>query len=445
MSAQPPAKEAAPCEYAGILGDSSESDQEPSPEDHLAASWENLPILERLGLSIGTEMTEEEVESAFTQLALAFRGNQYTLAQRLQAEEHDRTVAQENLNLELESARDTLRSLRGRCVDAERSEMLSCIEASLGTVLDGVSDIIAAAEMLGVVHQEARVCCSVEIMEVHVEHLKRQHAVESAELLETRKRLHRSRGRNHSDSGKEQFHQTVQCNKIVHTRKGCVLTDGFLNTEEGDVRNRFVRRDSLQTLTRRRVSVTLIPTGSQLSDLETKFQEGCRAGADTDTQGPEVGSVNQASRPPEMMSPLAIPSPHSTLLIRQSSTQSSQSLEDESERAPHTSSLQMTLRHRRRSAVLEREAEAEGSGLESATGSRAGSIVGTAEPSELSMAESVFTSEPRVVLSEQNLRVSWLSYCLWVLVVLLLLALSFFILLGFLLWGLRVPHHSPSF
>eukprot|EP00063_Salmo_salar_P012511 XP_013987346.1 PREDICTED: uncharacterized protein LOC106565119 [Salmo salar] len=411
----PPAKEATPCEYAGILGDSSESDQEPSPEDQLAASWENLPILERLGLGIGTEMTEEEVESAFTQLALAFRCDRYTLAQRLQAEEHDRTVAQENLNLELESARDTLQSLRGRCVDTERSEMLSCIEASLDTVLDGVSDIIAAAEMLGVVHQEARVCCSVEIMEVHVEHLKRRHAVESAELLETRKRLHRSRGRNHSDS------------------------------EEGDVRNRFVRRDSLQTLTRRRVSVTLIPTGSQLSDLDTKFQEGCRAGADTDSQGPEVGSVNQASRPSEMMSPLAIPSPHSTLLIRQSSTQSSQSLEDESERAPHTSSLQMTLRHRRRSAVLEGEAEAEGSGVESATGSRAGSIAGTAEPSELSMADSVFTSEPLEVLSEQNLLASWLSYCRWVLVVLLLLALSFFILLGFLLWGLRVPHHSPSF
>ncbi|XP_023841382.1 uncharacterized protein [Salvelinus sp. IW2-2015] len=214
-----------------------------------------------------------------------------------------------------------------------------------------------------------------------------------------------------------------------------------LNAEEGDVRNRFVRRDSLQTLTRRRVSVTLIPTGSQLSDLETKFQEGCRAGADTDSQGPEVGSVNQASRPSEMMSPLAIPSPHSTLLIRQSSTQSSQSLEDESERAPHTSSLQMTLRHRRRSAVLECDAEAEGSGVESATGS----IAGTAEPNELSMAESVITSEPLVVLSEQNPRASWLSYCRWVLVVLLLLALSFFILLGFLLWGLRVPHHSPSF
>ncbi|CDQ74508.1 unnamed protein product [Oncorhynchus mykiss] len=202
---------ATPCEYAGILGDSSDSDEEPSPEDQLAISWEHLPILERLGLSSGTEMTEKEVENAFTQLALAFRCDQYTLTQRLQAEEHDRTVAQENLILELEQTRNTLQYLRGRCVDAE---MLSRIEASLDTVLDGVSDIITAAEMLGAVHQEARVCHSVEMMGIHVEHLKRRHAVERSELLETRKCFHRSRGRRHSDS------------------------------EDGDVRHLFARRDS---------------------------------------------------------------------------------------------------------------------------------------------------------------------------------------------------------
>lgn len=36
--------------------------------------------------------------------------------------------------------------------------MLSRIEASLDTVLDGVSDIIAAAEMLGTVHQVKLSC-----------------------------------------------------------------------------------------------------------------------------------------------------------------------------------------------------------------------------------------------------------------------------------------------
>ncbi|KAK6321074.1 hypothetical protein J4Q44_G00080500 [Coregonus suidteri] len=412
------AQEATPCEYAGILGDSSDSDEETSPEDQLAFSWKNLPILERLGLSSGTEMTEEEVESEFTQFALAFRCDQYTLTQRLQAEEHDRTVAQENLNLELERTRNTLQYLKGRCVDAELSEMLSRIEASLDTVLDGVSDIITAAEMLGTVHQEARVCRSVEMMGVHVEHLKRRHAVERAELLETRKYFHRSRGRRHSDS------------------------------EDGEVRHLFVRRDSQQTLLRRRVSVTLIPTGSQLSDLETKFQEGCMASADTDSQGPEWGSVNQASRPSEM-SPLASPSPHhAPLLLRQSSTQSSQSLEEESEVAPHTNSLQMTRRHRRGSAIVAREAsseEAEAKGSRAGSGRWAGSLAGTSEPSELSscMAESVCTTEPPVVLSVQRPLATWLSYWTWM--VLLLLALYFVLLLGFLLWGLKVPHHSSSF
>ncbi|XP_020337846.2 lymphoid-restricted membrane protein isoform X1 [Oncorhynchus kisutch] len=396
------AQKATPCEYAGILGDSSDSDEEPSPEDQLAISWEHLPILERLGLSSGTEMTEKEVENAFTQLALAFRCDQYTLTQRLQAEEHDRTVAQENLILELEQTRNTLQYLRGRCLDAE---MLSRIEASLDTVLDSVSDIITAAEMLGTVHQEARVCHSVEMMGIHVEHLKRRHAVERSELLETRKCFHRSRGRRHSDS------------------------------EDGDVRHLFARRDSQHTLLRRRVSVTLIPTGSQLRDLETKFQEGCRASAATDSQGPEGGSVNQASRPSEM-------SPHHTpLLLRQSSTQSSQSLEEESEVAPHTSSLQMTLHHRRRSAIVTHEASSEeakakesraGSGV--GTGSGAGSGAGTSKTT------TVCTTEPLVVLSEQRLLATWLSYWMWM--VLLLLALYFFLLLGFLLWGLKVPHRS---
>ena len=50
---------------------------------------------------------------------MAFRCDQYTLSQRLQAEEHDRAVAQENLTLELQQARESLEvSLgeeRGQC------------------------------------------------------------------------------------------------------------------------------------------------------------------------------------------------------------------------------------------------------------------------------------------------------------------------------------------
>lgn len=47
-------------------------------------------------------------QSAFFQFAMAFRCDQYTLPQRLQAEEHGRAVAQDNLQMELKHTRDTL-------------------------------------------------------------------------------------------------------------------------------------------------------------------------------------------------------------------------------------------------------------------------------------------------------------------------------------------------
>ncbi|XP_062302512.1 uncharacterized protein si:ch73-352p18.4 isoform X2 [Osmerus eperlanus] len=268
MSAQLP-HESAQCEYAGILGDSDDSDEEPCPSDKLAVAWDDLPILERLGLTSGADMTEEEVESEFSKLAMAFRCDQYTLSQRLQAEEHDRVIAQENLTLELQRARDSLEALRGRCADSERSHMLSCIDTSLDTVLGSMEDIISTAEMLGAVHQEARVSCSVELMQTHMQHLRLRHSAHNVQLQETRKLLHRCRGRIHSDSA-----------------------------EDGDVRQLFVRQGSQQHLMRRRVSVTLLPTQAQLSDLEVRFMEGCRAGGDTDSQGPTEDAVSHTTRTP---------------------------------------------------------------------------------------------------------------------------------------------------
>lgn len=47
-------------------------------------------------------------QSAFSQIALALRSDQYTLKQRLQAEEHARNLAEENVQLELTRGRETL-------------------------------------------------------------------------------------------------------------------------------------------------------------------------------------------------------------------------------------------------------------------------------------------------------------------------------------------------
>ncbi|KAJ8265871.1 hypothetical protein COCON_G00149700 [Conger conger] len=189
-----------PSESLGQMEDSEEdSEQELGQEDLLGASWDELSILERLGLN-SAEMTEDEVEGAFSQLALAFRCDQYTLKKRLLAEEHARNLAEENVHLELERGKELLQSLKALCLDSKRSKMLQRLELCLSILGGTVERIANTAELLGAVHQEARVSRAVELMVAHVENLKWQHIRDRAELEETRKQLQRSsRSRQLSD------------------------------------------------------------------------------------------------------------------------------------------------------------------------------------------------------------------------------------------------------
>ncbi|XP_067253142.1 inositol 1,4,5-triphosphate receptor associated 1 [Chanodichthys erythropterus] len=235
------------CDYTGILGDSDDSDDDANSKKLLAASWEKLSVMDRLGLKSSVEMTEDEVESAFTQFALGFHCDQYTLTQRLQAERHDRVVAEENLQRELQQTREMLQVLYERLPDVDSREMVQQMTNNLQKLESNVDDVVKTAEMLGAAHQEARVSHAVEIMSVHVEHLKRRHTTESEEMLEVRKLLHRRRGRLHSDS-----------------------TD-----------DRDLFRHSSQQPSRRRVSITFLPTQSELKHLEASFLENCRTNANT--------------------------------------------------------------------------------------------------------------------------------------------------------------------
>ncbi|XP_073701044.1 uncharacterized protein [Garra rufa] len=232
--------------YAGILGDSEDSDDDLHSKNLLAASWESLSIMDRLGLKSTVEMTEEEVESAFTQFALGFHCNQYTLTQRLQAERHDRSVAEENLQRELQQTREILQVLYERLPEVDSKKMVQQMENNLQMLESNMDNVLKTAEMLGAAHQEARFRHAAELMSVHMEHLKKRHATESEELLEVRKLLHRRKGRLHSDS-----------------------TD-----------DRDLFRHSSQQLTRRRVSITFLPSQSELKHLEASFLENCKTSLD---------------------------------------------------------------------------------------------------------------------------------------------------------------------
>ncbi|XP_076857524.1 uncharacterized protein LOC143511762 isoform X2 [Brachyhypopomus gauderio] len=335
MDEQISASEHTHSEYADLWGESEDSDGESSLHPPLAPASEGLSVLERLGLNSCENMTEEEVESAFARFVMAFHCDQHTLTPRLHAEEHDRSVAEQNLRETLQHTRDTLQVLCGRLVESAGRRMVRQMEESLHLLENSIENIITAAENLGAVHQEARVSHAVELMALHMENLQKRHTVESTELLQTRKLLQRNRGRTHSDS-----------------------------TEDGEARQ--MTGDLRQHVTRRRVSVTLIPTQAQLTDLEMKFQESCRMGEMPDSSIQEGSRVKPCWRrvvfPVDMSSDCSPPSSleEPTPAAQLHMPDSTHSQEEQTGSDGFPSPLQVPRRRcRRHSALSEREHSSE--------------------------------------------------------------------------------------
>ncbi|CAB1336779.1 unnamed protein product [Coregonus sp. 'balchen'] len=132
-----------------IVLDSEDSEEESSEEQQPVTPWNDLCIIDRVGLN-SAKMSEEQVE--------------YTLKQRLQAEEHARNLAEENIQLELMRGRETLETLKALCLDSKRSKILQRLELCLDILRGTVERISNTAEVLGAVHQEARVSRAVELM-----------------------------------------------------------------------------------------------------------------------------------------------------------------------------------------------------------------------------------------------------------------------------------------
>ncbi|XP_050973667.1 inositol 1,4,5-triphosphate receptor associated 2 [Labeo rohita] len=166
-----------------------DSEEESRHEDQLALEEPSDDV--RLGPN-SVDMTEEELEAAFSRLSLAFRCDQYTLCQRLETEEHARDNAEDNLRLEVERGKEVLETLKGMCLDIKRAGLLQRLELCLNIIKGTIGRISNTSEVLGAVHQEAKVSRAVELMVAHVEKLKRRHERNSAELEEMKKQMEKS-------------------------------------------------------------------------------------------------------------------------------------------------------------------------------------------------------------------------------------------------------------
>ncbi|CAB1442913.1 unnamed protein product [Pleuronectes platessa] len=224
-----------------LLG-SEDSEEETSQEEPPITCWNELSIIERVGLN-SVEMSEKDLESAFSQISLAFCCDQYTLKQRLQAEEHARNMAEENIQLELTRGRETLETLKGLCLDSKRSQILQKLELSLDILGGTVERISNTAEVLGAVHQEARVSRAVELMVAHVENLRRRHDRNAAEMEETKKMIQ----------------QQNSCRNLIDPRA---------SPDPGDSDSRL--KSFLKTNSRRRISVSIIKSPRQTKEKKKR-------------------------------------------------------------------------------------------------------------------------------------------------------------------------------
>ncbi|XP_043932521.1 inositol 1,4,5-triphosphate receptor associated 2-like isoform X2 [Protopterus annectens] len=171
-------------------------------------------------------------QTAFVHLSLAFKCDMFTLQKRLQIEERSRDVAEDNIRLELQSCRSMVQKLKSFCLDVRRREAIQQLENSLEVLANATERLSHAAEILGAVHQEARVSRAVEIMLRHVENLKRHRIREHTELEEMKRLI------NH----KPMSQQSAEC-------------------QDGELRSRYQIMKSFHqaAAARRRVSIAVIP------------------------------------------------------------------------------------------------------------------------------------------------------------------------------------------
>ncbi|KAG9270745.1 protein MRVI1-like [Astyanax mexicanus] len=388
-----------------------EDDSENGSRQEDLQAWSEMSIMERLGHK-SVDMTEEELEDAFSHLALAFHCDQYTLDQRLQAEEHARNYAEESLKLEVERGQDLLETLKGMCLDIKRAKVIQSLELCLSIIGGTIERIANTAEVLGAVHQqEAKVSRAVELMVAHVENLRCRHERDSAELEEIKKQMQKgSRGRQASEIWEEietfqkpekETHQPSLRRRI----SAAIISKQDQNTQRDAEVNPVPSEEA--------------PDTNKSARINTTDHGGCtetKPGQGNDHQPPdrsslecaaEAGSSAACNCRPVVLDPCTHPSPHQC-----STAEHHKETDMPSMNKPHS-----TLpRHRLKSkAALETSSSG-------AKGSQHSLSVSNTLPTGL-----------------QRSLIQWMLHCHWIIITIYLIVLCSIIILAILVWFLQAP------
>ncbi|XP_016086616.1 lymphoid-restricted membrane protein [Sinocyclocheilus grahami] len=376
--------------------ENSENDSEEGSRHEDQTALEEPSVMVRLGPN-SVDMTEEELEAAFSQLSLAFRCDQYTLCQRLETEEHARDNAEDNLKLEVERGMEVLETLKGMCLDIKRAGLLQRLELCLNIIRGTIGRISNTAEVLGAVHQEAKVNHAVELMVAHVENLKRRHERNSVELEEMKKQMEKS-------------------SRERHVCEQWVGTDAIEKLE----------KDSQKPQLRRRISTNII--AKQIQKQKIKESEAILSSVTNEiceiTKKPDHTDDCQMSRGQVTLVPQELLTSHTATVDAPEETSSAQihpnqtlSLElDPTFVKKHPSSLPVLPHQKlRRKASLERS------------------------HALLKESERYLRDCDRCVISLRRPLMQWMYRCRWIVLVIYLAVLCSIIILAILVWLLQTP------
>uniref|UniRef100_UPI00358E6360 inositol 1,4,5-triphosphate receptor associated 1-like isoform X3 n=1 Tax=Myxine glutinosa TaxID=7769 RepID=UPI00358E6360 len=180
-------------------------------------------------------LNEQEVETAFTRLSLAFQNDKFTLDKRLRLEARARDLVEEDVDQEIENMKWTLQQLELQCQEQVQQELLQQLQQTLQVIRRCYTRLSSQAEMLGAVNQEGRLACAAEVMLLYVEQLRRTCAREQAELSELRRLLH--------DNTRSSASTTDNLDDPLGRNKRCMSMSASLG----------------KVMARRRMSVAVIP------------------------------------------------------------------------------------------------------------------------------------------------------------------------------------------
>ncbi|CAG2109657.1 unnamed protein product, partial [Medioppia subpectinata] len=146
-------------------------------------------------------LTEEEIESKFTTLSLAFKTDKFTLEQRVNLQRHQRDVSELDANNELQCLRESVRELNELMFGLDDDfalmnsrtegvkELLTKIETQVDVVAQTNAKISSRSELYGAVKQEERMSGAFDVILIHSQNLRKESEKCRKELEKTKQLL----------------------------------------------------------------------------------------------------------------------------------------------------------------------------------------------------------------------------------------------------------------